>query len=105
MQCWKTQKSLLTHSRQDNPLATFCSSEILTTEELNMCVGEIDAGLICNDDLRGVVPRTCDDQIRNQYTDVFFWLKNVAFFEYQKWDSLLWWIGYIKQYVTVYIER
>lgn len=63
--------------RQETPLATFCSSETSTTEDLNLCVGEIGAGLICNDDLRGVVSRTCDDQIGTQYTDVsqhFNWI-------------------------------
>lgn len=65
-------------SRQETPLATFCSSETSTADELTTCVGEIGAGLICGNELRGVVSRTCDDGgMAEQYTDVsqhFNWI-------------------------------
>lgn len=73
------QRDVCQRQSQSFPVATFCSSETKdTSADLSACVGELGAGLICNNELRGVVSRTCDkDDNPTQFTDValhFNWI-------------------------------
>lgn len=59
------------------PLATFCSSENMDDLKLDSCVGEVGSGLICENELRGIVSQTCDGTKLTQFTDVsqlFNWI-------------------------------
>lgn len=52
------------------PLTTFCTAETKDAEKLSTCIGELGAGLICNNELRGVVTKTCDeDGSATQFTE------------------------------------
>lgn len=61
------------------PLATVCSTSEKSSDstKLDSCVGELGSGLICKNELHGIVSRTCDGMKVTQFTDVsqlFNWI-------------------------------
>jgi len=70
-------KTVCDRRENDFPPVTFCSSPTLDSTDLHTCVGEVGAGLICGDELRGIISKSCNGDAATQYTDVsqlFNWI-------------------------------
>jgi len=71
-------KNVCDRHENDFPPVTFCSSPTIdATENLDTCVGEVGTGLICGDELRGIISKSCNGDSATQYTDVsqlFNWI-------------------------------